>query len=318
MIALFTAQFAYVFLLVSAMFADGHDHKCDVELETATLLDLYYHGDMGIAVSKISEAFRSMDINQDGVITRDEVKKYDFLEAKMTTGNPDNTISLGSVYKFADHTGDYQVTMSEFSESSTRLLKSEFKYCPSYCNKVNDKLQQCNVFTDESFKPYVAQATFSQQLCKLGDQKFASVNDCILKRGCGRLNLCFKPLFSQYAILNNQGVFLSGPHRHDRYDSSVPIASTSKGTELTVGADQVKKSAYNKFVGMVFADVFVPIGALVFTAFVFALLGAVPFLAFIASAGAAVGALIGMLILTRQVYASNVISINGPSPQILA
>ncbi|KAI3638785.1 hypothetical protein MIR68_003283 [Amoeboaphelidium protococcarum] len=274
MLAQSKAQFACFILFMYALFADGHDHKCDVELETATLLDLYYQNDMGIAVIKIAEAFRSMDLNQDGVITRNEVKKYDFLEAQMATGNPANSISLGSVYKFADQTGDYQ--------------------------------------------PYVEQATFAQQLCKMGDQQFASVNDCILKRGCGSLNLCFKPLFNQYATLNNQGVFLSGPHPHDRYDTSVPIASTGKGTELTIGADQVKKSAYNKYVGMIFADVFVPIGAFVITAIVLALLGVLPGLAVLVTAGAVIGAVLGMLILTRQVYASNVISINGPSPQILA
>ncbi|KAI3638534.1 hypothetical protein MIR68_003032 [Amoeboaphelidium protococcarum] len=305
-----------VLAIVSALFSviDARKkEKCDGAMESTTLLDLYFGSDMGVASQKIAEAFQEMDQDKDGVIERDEVKKFNLKTAALATPGQEK-VSLGSIYKFADASGNYQVTTEEFSTASQKLLTAEFKYCGAFCQKLQDKLQQCNVNNDERLRRYSQQVNFAVSLCKLGDQETSQLNKCIFDTNCMNIDNCFKTYLGYQTVYYGSGAVVSHPYIYSAYDNSVPVASVNGQQNITTDADLIKRKINRRMVGMVLADIFVPFTTGIFI-ILLSLLSANSFvigLGVFLGIGTIIGGTIAMTLLTDYIVTKNVIQVVGP------
>ncbi|KAI3642861.1 hypothetical protein MP228_012416 [Amoeboaphelidium protococcarum] len=308
-----------VLAIISALFSviDARKkEKCDDAMESTTLLDLYFGSDMGVASQMIADAFQEMDQDKDGVIKRDEVKKFNLKTAALATPGQEK-VSLGSIYKFADASGNYEVTTEEFSTASQKLLTAEFKYCGAFCQKLQDKLQQCNVKNDDRLKRYSQQADFAVSLCKLGDQETSQLNKCILDTNCVNLDNCFKTYLGYETVYYGSGVVVSQPYTYSAYDNSVPVASVNGQQNITTDADLIKRRVNRRTVGMILADIFVPMTAGIFI-ILLGILSQNPFVfgaGVLLGIGTIIGGTIAMTMLTDYIVNKNVIQVVGPPAQ---
>ncbi|KAI3638786.1 hypothetical protein MIR68_003284 [Amoeboaphelidium protococcarum] len=288
--------------------------KCDGPLQSTTLLDLYFGNDMSVASQKIVDAFQEMDKDKDGVIKRDEVKKFSLKAAALATPGQEK-VSLGSIYNFADASGNYEVTTEEFTSASQKLLTAEFKYCGAYCQKLLDKLQQCNVNNDERLKRYSQQADFAVSLCKLGGQQTIVLNKCLIDSDCANLDYCFRKYMFYDTVNDASSVINNNTYPYSAYDNSFPVASVDGEQNITADVDLIKRKINRRNVGMVFADVFVPMTAGIVIIFLSVLFGSplVAVLGTLLGLGTVIGGTIAMVMLTDYILYKNVVQVVGPA-----
>ncbi|KAI3654112.1 hypothetical protein MP228_000831 [Amoeboaphelidium protococcarum] len=304
-------------VVVSALFIPidaRKKDKCDGPLKSTTLLNLYFNNDMGVASQKIVEAFKEMDKDKDGIIKRDEVKKFNMKGAALSTPGQEK-VSLGSIYKFADATGNYEVTTEEFTSASQKLLTAEFKYCGAYCQKLQDKLQQCNVKNDERLKSYSQQADFAVSLCKLGGQQTIALNKCLIDTDCAKLDYCFRKYMFYDTVNDAIGVINKNTYPYSAYDNSFPVASVDDKQNITADVDLIKRKIYRRNVGMVFADVLVPLTAGITIIMLSVFFGSplVLVLGSLLGLGTIIGGTIALVMLTDYILYNNVVQVVGPA-----